>query len=84
MVVFRGYFDDPPSGQIVVQEASQNCRDVYYMPPEEHLIQATRSGSEISESGVRLLRLDNESMSVTVFPTVLRVSSVDYLGRKYD
>ncbi len=77
-------FDEYSNGKLVVELVYQNYVEVFYIPPPEKLHQAGLDQDKAVEYRVKLLAINGQEGSLSIFPTNTLGSQVNFLKPKHD
>ncbi len=75
---------DHGQGKLVIEELSSNCVEVFYVPPEEKLVQSGIDPGEADARRVKLLLINGQDGSITIFPTNTLGGHDKFLKPKHD
>lgn len=73
----------PGQGELAIEELFPNCVEVFYIPPEEKLVQSGLDPDKAAEYRVKLLLINGQDRSLTIFPTNLLGGHDNFLKPKY-
>ena len=77
-------FDEHLQGKLVVQKCQSNCVEVFYVPSPEKLKHVGLDPNRSTECRAKLLTIDVEGGSLTIFPTNTRGTPDTFLKPKYN
>ena len=77
-------FDERRNGKLVVERCQQNYVEVFYIPPLEKLYQAGLDPDTAVEHRVKLLAINGQEGSLTIFPTNTLGGHDNFLKPKYN
>ena len=81
--LFHPYDEDRHGRLMIEQSPNSDCAVVYYVPPLEQLEQSGIQTNEDEEHRAKILELDNEKRTVTIFPINTMGKRSDFLKPKY-
>ena len=77
-------YDEDRHGRLVIERSPiSDCAEVYYVPPQEQIEQSSVQTDEEDECRAKILELDNEKRTVTIFPINTMGKRSDFLTPKY-
>lgn len=71
-------------GELVIEKLSPNCVEVFYVPPEEKLVQSGLNPDEAAAYRVKLLLINGQDRFLTIFPTNTLGGHANFLKPKHD
>ncbi|MDE2735500.1 MAG: DUF4263 domain-containing protein [Gemmatimonadota bacterium] len=77
-------FDEYRHGKLVVKECQPNCVEVFYIPSKEKLKQSGLTSNKEAEHCVKLLIINGQEQTLTIFPTNTLGGHDNFLKPKYD
>lgn len=72
-----------PQGELAIKQLSPNSVEVYYLPPTENIARAGLDPEDESGHRVKLLLIDDQDRSITIFPINTLAGKDDFLEPKY-
>ena len=81
--LFHPYDEDRHGRLMIEQSPNSDCAVVYYVPPKEQLEKSSIQTNEDEEHRAKILELDNEKRTVTIFPINTMGKRSDFLTPKY-
>lgn len=73
-----------PKGELLIEEVHPRCVDVWFIPEDDRLRAAKINPADRLQSKVRLLQINAQDATVTVFPINTLPTSAGFLDPKYD
>ncbi len=74
---------DTPKGDLIVEEVHSDCVEVYYVPEKEKLSQSGLDPDNRGNYRVKLLVVDGQNNSVTIYPVNTLGGHMNFLCPKY-
>lgn len=74
----------PERGELVVEDIFSNCVQVFYVPPEDKLAQSRLDPDDAAAYRVKLLLINGQDQSLTIFPTNTLGGHDKFLEPKHD
>ena len=77
-------YDEDRHGRLEIEQSPiSDCAEVYYVPPQKQIEQSSLQNNEDKEFRAKILELDNEKRTVSIFPINTMGKRSDFLKPKY-